>query len=758
MAQIQIDLIAETRKALDSIQNFAKKAEDSLNRVAKASNGLFQLELIKTAGAAFQKLGGFLAESVTQAIEAEKAFSDLKSALQITGLQDSAESFRELADEIQRTTKFEDDAIIKNIAYLASVTNLNEQGLKQATKSSVDLAAATGKDLGTAFQIVSNAANGKTAALKKLGVEFQKGKTEAETFKNILDGINKSFGGRAAGEVNTFEGAITRTKNAFSEVRDVIGGVIISNKSTIGSIKELGDVFFRLADVIVENQDAFAGFIAFGVRMFSSLVALAGAAIEVISNFDRFKAFMLDIVRALALLVTAVYDTASAIPFLGKAFEPLKDLGNRVVNSLNQKIDALRGKADQASVAAKGTASALKEVGNNAINKLFTDKAKQDVEDITAAVKKLTGELKKIVSTPVENLNRTLKEERNLIIAGYKQGIIDRKEYNEALLALDKKRAQEQSKILESAGIKKGLGQAAFKAFGGDINKATQPLTEGQETIKDISSLIGKGAAGAQEAVSGVLKVAMTALLGPLGQALGPIVDVLAQGPEKAKQFITEFVTAIPTIIENIILAIPALIQGLIEALPTLIQGLIDLLPTLVAKFAEQIPQIITAFANAMPKVAIALAAQAPFIAVRIATEFIKQIPNMMKEIGKGLVDAVKNAFGSIFGGGGEGGGGILSNIPIIGGLFAQGGLVPEGFPNDSFPARLTSGELVIDRSTTGRLLNFLDRAEAFTQSQAPQAQQQSGQSQTLTINNVISEEVISRVILDLNRRGFRLA
>lgn len=41
---------------------------------------------------------------------------------------------------------------------------------------------------------------------------------------------------------------------------------------------------------------------------------------------------------------------------------------------------------------------------------------------------------------------------------------------------------------------------------------------------------------------------------------------------------------------------------------------------------------------------------------------------------------------------------------------YARGGMVPAGFPNDSFPARLSSGEMVVPRGDTDRLSGFLDR------------------------------------------------
>jgi hypothetical protein len=44
----------------------------------------------------------------------------------------------------------------------------------------------------------------------------------------------------------------------------------------------------------------------------------------------------------------------------------------------------------------------------------------------------------------------------------------------------------------------------------------------------------------------------------------------------------------------------------------------------------------------------------------------------------------------------------------IQGTPLAEGGEVPGGFPNDSFPARLTSGETVVNRDTTSQLKDFL--------------------------------------------------
>lgn len=56
------------------------------------------------------------------------------------------------------------------------------------------------------------------------------------------------------------------------------------------------------------------------------------------------------------------------------------------------------------------------------------------------------------------------------------------------------------------------------------------------------------------------------------------------------------------------------------------------------------------------------------------------------------------------------------ANIAKIAGVpLAKGGEVPPGFPNDNFQARLTSGETVVDRSTTTKLKNYLGDSGGMT-------------------------------------------
>lgn len=80
---------------------------------------------------------------------------------------------------------------------------------------------------------------------------------------------------------------------------------------------------------------------------------------------------------------------------------------------------------------------------------------------------------------------------------------------------------------------------------------------------------------------------------------------------------------------------------------------------------------------------------------------------------------------------------------------FASGGLVPAGFPNDSFPAMLQSGERVLNEDQTAifaRLVQATERLEGR------------GGGQVINVQLHIGQKQLADVLLDLNKSGFRTA
>jgi len=163
---------------------------------------------------------------------------------------------------------------------------------------------------------------------------------------------------------------------------------------------------------------------------------------------------------------------------------------------------------------------------------------------------------------------------------------------------------------------------------------------------------------------------------------------------------------------------------------------------------------------------------------VNAGQSFFDVLKDLPKIIINGLVDLLKkiNPFSSsgfasnipILGDVLGGIGGFVQEIPVIGdvfgGFFAKGGFVPEGFPADSFPARLTSGEFVIDNSLTPKLENFLNSSQNQPTVAADntdlllrildQVQRPIQTQATVQLN----QDTLADIILTLNRTNRRLA
>jgi hypothetical protein len=94
---------------------------------------------------------------------------------------------------------------------------------------------------------------------------------------------------------------------------------------------------------------------------------------------------------------------------------------------------------------------------------------------------------------------------------------------------------------------------------------------------------------------------------------------------------------------------------------------------------------------------------------------------------------------------------------------FATGGTVPAGFPNDTFPARLTSGEVVVPKDDVTKLRNFLDNQSSgggpdMNTALLSQMVTLLSQPQNVRASAELNGEALADIILQLNRNNQRLA
>jgi hypothetical protein len=819
---VKVPFEPDFSKASRSVDDFADRMTKSFSRATLAFSGVAinqTLELV-------QKLGRALQAPIQAAIESEEAIRELSDALASSGRfsETAAQNLEAFAESLEQTSKFTDESILKSTSLLATLTKLDEQGLKRATQTAVDLAAALGVDLDTATRKVIDATQGGSIVLKGQTIQFEKTASASDTAARAIDQLASIVGGRAASQTQSLGGSLTQLGKALGNITEEFGkaltgggeftdlvqtatgfaqgfaNAIRNNASTISSafkiIVEAGSLFLGIF-AAAKFQGIIQSVVAFGSSLGAlniPLIALAAAVtkigIEFVKLVDRFgsvenafSAVGIGFSQILREIQRGIYTT---VQFVLEQFSKIPGVGKYLKSSLNSIDEALLD-VDKSTLKLVQSLDAMEK--KDPTRKLSGDFS-QLRGDVSGAAKAIDKELIK----SLEDLEKQFKNagtsqldriEKNAEEASKKAREIAEKDIRlaerayeltkqigiqkESELQKEKDKLQKEQRQTELEEIKRQKDRIKSLASG-EINEIiTEIQIEGKLKALDIGAIgssltqiISRGAQGAIPLVAGALGAAANTIAPGLGLVASEFITVLAQGPEKAREMVNQFFDGLITlpgiIIETIFPLIETFVERVGPALETMTakitesaDGLIARIPSVIDKLVEQAPRIVEALAGLMPEIANSL-----------AISLITRADEIMISLGKAMVNTVIGGFERIINGFIR----VINKIPGVDlgevslPKLAQGGRIPQGFNNDSFPALLSSGEQVIDRSLTKQLEEFLSNrssSEGASVNQIIQALDQQS-SKAVTVNLVIGEEQLANAILNLNRRGFRLS
>lgn len=585
-SDVTLGIEIETTQAEKSLSTLEKKSIESAERMQKAFDGLKTVAAAAIAAFAGKQVIDFFAEGIKSAVAQEQAFARLGAQMEATGekTDEAMKAFGDLADELENTTKFGDDAVVSAAALAKSYGLTNDQALK-LTRAAADLASATGDTLDGAVEQLTASYSGNIKTLGKLVPEV-KGLTKEQLAAGAaVDLLAKRFGGAAAKEVQTFQGAITRANNAFDNFRESFGTLITSNKTIIAAIGGIGKLFQSLQEIVEKNQEAFTNFINFGVR---ALVVSLSVAVSVINS----------VVSALGVAAATTADFA-AIFMPEEMANRAREFGDSIVNATADMSAAMTDVNDAVDNFAVGVFEAGEKAEVSA-KKAEKSQAKYTREVVKSAeeVGKLTEESKKFLDSlttgAASEFDRVEMEARRAFAE------IDRLRSKSAKDGgLSEAEAREASFKITQIQIKK-TNELIDKSYKETVEKAKQAAADARSAVEAAASdpikfavakfeipplpitletaqiagagagLLGKmleGAAGAKALISSGAAAIGDALIPGIGGAVGGIVSKLAEGPEATKKFIKEFIAAIPQIMEAIAESIPVVVEVLVDTL-----------------------------------------------------------------------------------------------------------------------------------------------------------------------------------------------
>ena len=344
------------KKAVETIIPPAKKAGEragndfSREFNNRASQGFSRL--VKTAVGAGAAIGAALfTRSRSRAAQVqEDAVNKLNSALFQTGefSKETSQGLQDFASQIQRTTRFGDEAILQQLAYAKSLGVSTEQS-KELIQASVNLSSALGISLESANRNLVKSFSGLAGELGEL-VPGIRGLT-AEQLKagGAVALVAKQFSKFAERDVQTFSGGVEQLGNNFGDLQEQLGFLATRNPSVIKSVGLLSQGIEALTGVIAANAETFKFLIN---NVFIGIIQAAQFVVDsinaVATAFVRLQGFARD-TEAAASLGRLRQELRDIIELNGE-FRNLDATARQVlIESTQQQIDLLTQERDAQS-------------------------------------------------------------------------------------------------------------------------------------------------------------------------------------------------------------------------------------------------------------------------------------------------------------------------------------------------------------------------------------------------------------------------
>jgi len=208
--------------------------------------------LAKTLVAAFavERIIAFGKASIQAFIEAEQGEIKLLTAL--GGRKDIQERLIIQAKELQKVTGVSDDTIVTQQAFLAS-QNRTEDQIKKTIKAAVELSKVTGESLDESVRKLDGTYEGVIGRLGKLDSGFKNLTQEQLANGAAVDLVIEKYGGFAAQNAQSTQGALAKLAATFNDLEEAIGKTLNKGGPFISFLQE---TFLGLQRFFTSNFDA----------------------------------------------------------------------------------------------------------------------------------------------------------------------------------------------------------------------------------------------------------------------------------------------------------------------------------------------------------------------------------------------------------------------------------------------------------------------------------------------------------------------
>ncbi len=552
MADVTAELavLLEIRDALTSLDTLKRKTEDtekktvsSLDKIKAQFKSAFDLKQVVSSAVGFLTAGGImgalngikgaLSEGVDAALAQEKAMGNLRSALSKAGGAGKAaeEDFVAFADAMERNTLLGDDQVISALALAKSFGATNKQA-KQLVEAANDLAIATGKELEPTIRILGKTLSGTLGPLDEM-IPGTENLTAAQLAQGeAIRVVTERYGGQGRQQDNLL-GTTNKLTDAYGNFLETFGEVIVksdSAKGLLGLLAERIDEVTAALQRLGEEQPDVKIDDAYKAAQ-RTLRDEARAEADAEGGFwgkllwgDNFRDIL----------------ARKQTEFATEATAATKRIGEDISNAALESMVASGILIDKEQAALLERLASAEAEAAEKRRKAGVAAAEKQAKDQAEAVRRFNAMGPPIDRKEAINNVKDQQYEEQL------PGMVER--FNEMGPPVDRDEAaanvawQEQVAKFEQAGA--GLGDAFLSS-----------LSQGDGKAAAKSFFQAGGAAVAEAFAPG------------LGKVVGPVLGKLMEGPEATKQFIREFIEAIPEIMVAVAEAMPAVVEAFVDVM-----------------------------------------------------------------------------------------------------------------------------------------------------------------------------------------------
>lgn len=647
----------ELQKQLDALKNNVKSSSKEMSDSFKAvTAGFLTADLIKTTARA---VADFFIKAVGDARNAAVTFAQVEQAVQQTGgaAGYSAKELQSTAKALEDIVAVDADDILQNITLqLLTFTNIQGEAFKRAQEAALDLSAVLGTDLkGQTIQLakaLEDPVRGITA-LSRAGVTFTDEQKDliqslvesgdlfsAQTV--ILDEINAKYGGQAK-IIAESDGGYKKLNVTLGNITKSIGEDLIGSADEgTGAILELAEAFDSL-NTAVKDVSGGVGIIGETINALKILATLGGSIGQ-----DKFmEGFRIALKKYQKELEETVKKTRENLKALNIEFEPKK------ITPITPRLST--DEADKILAAEVDKKRQISEIDNK-IHQLQLE----DNEANKDKIKILEDARKSLVGTNDDK--KKAIEERKKIYEDFYNNI---KFLSDNYYAFSKKQLDEEVKKLREAKVSELDIQRWYNEQLKQL-EINRIRASADATLKELQTASNNKRSGIIQTPSG-----------PIIQETTASQDLIQNARDRGRNVVNTVETkGLKTPQEAFTEAMKQSEESSRKTAQNLVNGL-DASMSAVNNIANTLSIGADTFVGKL------------LSGLNSAVSIADSIANVIMAFSG---DGVGGIFSFLFG---HSGGTFQDGRKIA--SFAQGGsfIVPPGFPNDSFPLLVESGERV---------------------------------------------------------------